>query len=207
MAGAPLTTQHVQRALGGDRDSLGWVVGRFSPLLRAQASWRLGPRLRAQVDPDDVVAEAWLVVLRRLSDLDRGGSRSTPRLITFLGTTILNLVNRRIEEAARSSRRMAPLPESGDALDPPDELEATITGAVTHAMRTELASSLDASIASLEERDREVILMRAVEGLTNQEAAAQLGEAPTTVSHRYRRALAKLRASMPGSFLDELQDD
>jgi DNA-directed RNA polymerase specialized sigma24 family protein len=49
--------------------------------------------------------------------------------------------------------------------------------------------------------------MRAIEGVSNQEAAAQLGETPTTVSHRYRRALAKLRGALPGSFLEELLDD
>ena len=208
MANPPLTTQHVQQALRGDRDSLGWVVGRFSPLLKTQAIWRLGPRLGSQVDPDDVVAEAWLVALRRLGDLDREGSHSTPRLLAFLGTTILNIVNRRIEEAARRTRRMAP-PAEGKAEELPaaDEWEATMTGAVTQAMRTELASSLKTGLASLAQRDREVILLRTLEGLSNLEVAAQLGEAPTTVSHRYRRALGKLRASVPKSFLDELPDD
>src|SRR6187397_671680 len=104
---APLTSQHVQQALRGDRDSLGWVVDRFSPLLKTQAAWRMGPRLCAEVDPDDVVAEAWLVALQRLGDLDRDGSHSTPRLLAFLGTTILNLVNRRIREAVQRGRRMA----------------------------------------------------------------------------------------------------
>src|SRR5262249_39322042 len=89
----PLTSQHVQLALRGGGTSLDWIVTRFSPLLKAQAAWRLGAKLRSQVDPDDVVAEAWLIVFRRLSDLDRGGGRTTPRLLAFLGTTILNIVN------------------------------------------------------------------------------------------------------------------
>lgn len=207
MSASPLTSQHVQQAIRGDRESLGWVVGRFSPLLRTQVIWRMGPRLGSQVDPDDVVAEAWLVALRRLSDLDREGSHSTPRLLAFLGTTILNLVNRRIEEAAIRSRRMAPSPASSDVHRPEDEWEATMTGAVSHALRTELAGSLDSALASLQQTDREVIVLRTLEGLSNSEVAAQLGESPTTVSHRYRRALAKLRASLPKSFLDELPDD
>lgn len=207
MAQPPLTSHYVQQALRGDRDSLGWVVERFSPLLRAQAVWRLGPRLAAQVDPDDIVSEAWLVAVRRLADLVHEGTRATPRLLVFLGTTILNLVNRRIEDAARDTRRAGPAADSSRDLEPADEVAASITGAVTQAMRTEMASALEVALAALEPRDREVILLRAVEGLSNVEAAAQLGEASTTVSHRYRRALTKLRWSLPKSFLDEIDDD
>src|SRR5436190_5132060 len=36
------TTVHVRGAIAGDRESLGWIVTRSSPLLRAQAVWRLG---------------------------------------------------------------------------------------------------------------------------------------------------------------------
>ena len=201
------TSLQIRRAVQGDRECVNWVVTHFTPLLKAQAAWRLGPRLRNQVDPEDIVAEAWLIMLRRLGDLDRDEGRATPRLLAFLGTTILHIVNHRIEQAVRAKRRMAPSPSGDDRPDPMGELEAAVTGAVTAAARTELASALDACLSALPDRDREVILIRAVEGLSNQEAAVELGEAPTTVSHRYRRALAKLRESVPGSFLDELLDD
>jgi RNA polymerase sigma-70 factor (ECF subfamily) len=193
----------VRQAVRGDRESLSWVVTRFSPLLRAQASWRLGPRMRALVDADDVVAEAWLVALRRLGDLVHEDGRSTPRLIAFLGTTILRIVNRKIDEAVRHARRLAPPPSDSERPDVGADLAATVTGAVTHAARSELAATLDAELAALADRDREVILLRLVEGLSNEEAAAELGEAPNTVSHRYRRALAKLREAFPESFLDD----
>jgi len=51
-----------------------------------------------------------------------------------------------------------------------------------------------------------VILFRAVEGLSNQDAARELGELPTTISHRYRRALTRLREALPGSVLDEMPE-
>jgi DNA-directed RNA polymerase specialized sigma24 family protein len=52
-----------------------------------------------------------------------------------------------------------------------------------------------------------VVILRAVEGLTTLEAAQELGEAPNTVSHRYRRAIEKLRAIVPNSLFDELSDE
>jgi RNA polymerase sigma-70 factor (ECF subfamily) len=196
----------VRGAIAGDRESLGWIATRFSPLLRAQAIWRLGS-LSSQFDADDVVAEAWLVMLRRRNDLVLEGRRATPRLLAFLGTTILNLVNRRIEAAVKQKRRMAPSPEPDSGGEVLDGLAATVTGALTDAARGELGARLDACLAALPEKDREVVLLRAVEGLTNLEAAQELAEAPNTVSHRYRRAIEKLRAIVPDSMFDELLDE
>src|SRR5262245_49179839 len=189
MSDAPVTSWYVQRAIRGDKECLAWVVTHFSPLLRAQAAWRLGPRLRAQVDPDDVVSDAWLVVLGRLRDLDRDGGRTTPRLLAFVGTTILRIVNRRIDQAVRRARTMPQGPAAGDDVpDPVAGLADTVTGAVTHAARTELGAALGRCLAELQEKDREVILLRVAEGLSNEEASRELDEAPNTVSHRYRRA-------------------
>ena len=36
---------------------------------RAQAEYRLGPRLRRHVDPDDMVQEVWATALPRLPEL------------------------------------------------------------------------------------------------------------------------------------------
>src|SRR5262245_45645424 len=88
-----LTSQRVRNAMSGDRESLGWVVIRFTPLLKAQAAWRLGPALVRQIEVDDILAEAWLVAVRRLGDLLRDDGHLTPRLLAFLGTTILHIVN------------------------------------------------------------------------------------------------------------------
>jgi RNA polymerase sigma factor (sigma-70 family) len=193
-----LTSYHVNRALRGDRDSLGWVVTRLSPFLKAQAAWRLGPLLRTQDAVDDVVAEAWLIALRRIGDIVHDHGRSTPRLLTFLGTTILNITNRRIDDRLR--RRMHPSPRAcvgGDALD---GLADTVTGVVTNAANDEASAAVEAALAGLAPGDREIIVLRIVEGFSNQEAAAQLGEAPNTISHRYQRALERLRKALPESF-------
>jgi RNA polymerase sigma-70 factor, ECF subfamily len=199
------TSIHVRRAVRGDRESLNWVVERFSPLLKAQAAWRLGARLKGRVDPEDVIAEAWMIALRRLDDLVHDDGRSTPRLVAFLGTTVLRIANRKIDEAVRSARRFATAGAEKDAPQPVDELQATVTGAVTKAARSELGAAIEAGLAGLATKDREVVLLRLVEGLTNEEAARESGEAPNTVSHRYRRALEKLRRALPESIWDEFE--
>ncbi len=205
----PATSLHVQRAVRGDRDSLDWVVTRFSPLLRVQAAYRLGPALGGRIDPDDIVAEAWLVTLQRLGDLIQREGRHTPRLLRFLGTTIINLVNRRLDQVVR--RKTAELERGADSdsdvAGPKETLTAEITGVVTRAVRREVRSKIEDCLVRLSDADRQVIVLRGIEGLTNQEAAHELGEDTSAVSHRYRRALQELRGMLPNSVFDELAED
>jgi RNA polymerase sigma factor (sigma-70 family) len=202
-----ITTDRVRRALEGDHRSLGWLVTRLSPLLRVQASHRMGPRLRRHLDPEDVVAEAWLVACRRLRDLERRDGRLTPRLLAFLSETIVRTINDHLKRCIRRGE-MGP-PASMEALeaDPMDHFRADITGVVTQAVRDECQNVIGDALSRLGEEERLVVVLRGVEGLTNAEAARELDELPTTVSHRYRRALAKLRNALPESIFVELVED
>ncbi len=62
-----ITTHRVRRAALGDAESLEWVVRRVTPLVRAQASYRLGRHPNLHQVVEDVVSEAWLAALSRLS--------------------------------------------------------------------------------------------------------------------------------------------
>jgi RNA polymerase sigma-70 factor (ECF subfamily) len=61
------------------------------------------------------------------------------------------------------------------------------------AIRHELQRRLNEAIAELEDDDREVILMRHAEQLSNQEVAAALGLTEAAASMRYLRAVRRLR--------------
>src|SRR5262249_60901190 len=69
----------------------------------------------------------------------------------------------------------------------------------TEAVRHELQGRLERALQTLDEGDREVILMRHAEQLSNQEVAAQLGLSEPAASMRYLRAVRRLRAALlPG---------
>jgi DNA-directed RNA polymerase specialized sigma24 family protein len=70
-----------------------------------------------------------------------------------------------------------------------------------------MAAALEATLRQLSSNDLEVIFLRVVEGLSNQEAALRIREASNTVAQRYRRALARLRDALPDSFLDDFEPD
>ena len=63
-------------------------------------------------------------------------------------------------------------------------------------MKAELVDRIQAAIAELPELDRELVLMRNYEELSNAEAAAIVDLSPDAASKRYSRALLKLRARL-----------
>jgi RNA polymerase sigma-70 factor (ECF subfamily) len=202
-----VTTFHVRRAIAGDPVSLGWLVERLSPALLAQAAWRLGPTLRRHYEPEDLVGDVWLRTLPRLPDLPARDGRHTPVLLRFLATTTLNVVNNLAKKHLRRGRQdLVPDPpqSGGTAPDPAASLEATVTDAVTAAIRNERRRALDASLAALDPKDLEVIMLRGIEQRSNETTAALLGITPAAVAMRYHRALARLREQLPGSVFHEI---
>src|SRR5437867_3088483 len=78
------TTVRIERAQRGDSASLESLVREMTPLLIAQAAYHLGAQPRQAEDAEDVVAETWLVAMRRLKDLQPRNGRLAPVLVKFL---------------------------------------------------------------------------------------------------------------------------
>lgn len=202
------TSVHVGRALEGDEDSLAWVITHVSPLLRMQVEYRLPERLRKLYDADDLVNDVWMSALPRLSTLAARDGRWTPVLLRYLGTAVM----RRVNELYRKHLQGKPVqvvqravPDATSA-DPLAQLSASLTGALTMAAKNDAHQKLGAAIRDLAAPDREVVVLRGIEQLTNEGTATLLGEKPSTVAMRYKRALEKLRNALPGSVFDELRD-
>ena len=206
------TSVHVRRAEAGNGKSLQWVVERFSPLLLAQANYRMGAKLRAFYDVDDLVNDVWAIALPRLAELGAREGRSTPVLVRFLATTLLHRVQKLLKRYIAESRRTRAggnVESDGDGDSarekrPIENLAAQTSGVVTHAVRRELQGVVASALAELEPRDREILLLRGLEQNSNGTVALLLGLAPSAVTMRYRRALERLRARLPGSVFDQL---
>lgn len=201
-------SRRVRGALAGDSRDLEWIVTRFSPLVAAQISFRLGAVGSRRVDVDDVLAEVWLVTLSRLGDLRPRNGRFTPVLLAFLASTALNTVNRHLQRLARQARRSGNAkPGLSEQPGTDDILGLTVadaTSVISRASRNETMLAVQQAIAALPELDRQVIVLRVVEGLTNVAAGAELGVAPNTIAQRYRRALSRLRVGLPASVFDDI---
>ena len=152
-------------------------VRAFDALYYRYRDWvvRLAARLTGnQDDALDVLQETFSYVFRKFP-----GFRLTASMTTFLYPVVKNL-----SIAARRKRtRMA----STDAAEAPDP--AAPVAIDFSQERRELA----AAMASLPEPQREVLLMRFVDGMSLQEVAAALSIPEGTVKSRIHNAIATLR--------------
>ena len=202
------TTLHVARARAGDAESLEWIVRRFTPLLLKSAEYRLGKRLRELHDPEDIVNDVWLAVLPSIAELTARDGRYTPVLLRYLTRTLLFRINNLIQKHIRGKPPKAHRPRQGaggEGADPVDDLLAHATGIVTRIVRRETRDLVTEAIDALEERDRELIVLRGIEQRPYKEIAPLLGRDPKVLAVQYQRALEKLRRKLPGSVFEELE--
>ena len=103
--------------------------------------------------------------------------------------------------AARNRRRGRRVHQSLDAprgdgavLDP----AAETPGPPALAERAELAAAIEAALGELSERQRTAIVLRWIEGLTYDEAAAVLGRPAVTIRSDVHRGLRALRGRLDG---------
>jgi RNA polymerase sigma-70 factor (ECF subfamily) len=192
------------------RQELNELFERYRDRLKLMVHLRLDRRLQARVDSSDVLQEAFLEGAERY---ERYKSKPTmpPFLwLRFLVGQRLTLMHRRhLGVKARAAWREVSLfhgalPEANS-----ESLAAQLLGKLSSpsqiAMRSELQVRLQEALNSMDEIDREVLVLRHFEQLSNVEVAEVLGLAQRTASKRYITALRRLKeilGTMPG-FFDE----
>lgn len=186
------TDRLLQRAAAGDTEAFEELFARHQPFVRQLVELRLDPRLRARVDPSDVVQEAHLEAFRRLEAfLEKRPMPFRLWLRQIACDQSLKARRRHLGTARRSLAREAALPDQSSLVFA-ERLLARTASPSQSLQRREVQRRLRAAIAKLSEADYELILMRHFEGLSNQEAAAVLGTDPATASKRHGRAMLRL---------------
>lgn len=193
-----MTTRHVRGAVHGDAASLAWLVERFSPLLYALAEHRLRPNLRSSHDPADVVQDVWAAVLPKLEALELRGPRTTPTVLKYLTTAVMNRIRRLLERHLVRKAKGEPLDTDLDQLADPT------SGIVTKAVRAESAGRVRRAIEELSEGDREIVILRGIEQQSLPAVAARLGIEAGTAAVRFHRALKHLQQQLPDSVFADL---
>jgi RNA polymerase sigma-70 factor (ECF subfamily) len=177
----------------GDRSALDQLLARHRSYLLEVVALRMDHKMRARVDPSDVVQEAQLEAARRIEDfIDRA---PMPFHIWLRNTAYENLLRRRrqhVSALCRSVDGEIPLPDSSSAILA-RKIFSRESNPCQQAIEQELARRLRQALAQLPDTDAEVLLLRTLEGLTNEETAQVLGIDPSATSKRYGRALLKLR--------------
>jgi RNA polymerase sigma-70 factor (ECF subfamily) len=199
------TQSLLQQVQTGDRQALDQLLVKFQGYLHQFVELRLDPKLRSRVDPSDVVQEAQMEAVRRLPDyLDRPPMPFRLWLRQIAYDRILKMRRHHVETARRTVERERPLPERSSLLLAQQLLAAGSTPSQQLSQR-ELARRLRQALAQLPEADREVLLLRNFEGLSNLEVSYLLGIEPGTVSKRHGRAMLRLHKILFEGGLTESQ--
>lgn len=199
------TTQLLEALRQGDRRALERLLACHRLAVRRFLEMRLDSRLRQRVDPSDVVQEAQAEAVRRIDAYLRNPTMPFAIWLRRIAHDRLIMLRRRhLGADCRAAGRDLPLPDRSSA----DLARLVLAGAGTPSeqlVRRETGERVREAIAGLDDADREIILMRNYEGLTNLEVAQFLGVDPPAASKRYGRALLRLRVAMVnGGFTESL---
>src|SRR5262245_14537658 len=187
------TRRLLDQAQAGDARAVGLLFDRHRAYLVRLAELRLDAQVQGRVDPSDVVQEAQMEAHRRLADYLRRPPlpfRLWLRQIAYDRLLMLHRRHARAEQ--RAVGREAFLSEQSSLLLA-GGLFAGGPTASEKAVREELAERVRRALAALPAGEREVLVLRNLEGLTNLEVAQLLEVDQATASRRYGRAVLRLR--------------
>jgi len=169
--------------------------------LRRLIDLRLDPALAARVDASDIVQDVLLEAHRRLEDYLRNPTMPFRLWLRHIAKDHVIDAHRRHRQAQRRSLdREQPIVPAVLADHSSFELAGQLLDGertpASEAIHRELQRRLDGAIAELDEDDREIILLRHREQLSNQQVAAALDLSEAAASMRYLRAIRRLRAAL-----------
>ncbi|MBO0698984.1 MAG: sigma-70 family RNA polymerase sigma factor [Zavarzinella sp.] len=197
------TTDDTQRLLddarSGEPSAVDRLLGEFREPLRQVIHLRLDPVLARRVDASDIVQDVLIEANQRLTEYLKNPAMPFHLWLRHLAQDRIIDTHRRHRQAQRRSiDKEQPIQRPAWADQSSVQLVAQLVDAeqtpASAAIHQELQRRLNDALAQLDEGDREVILMRHHEQLSNQDVAAALGLTEAAASMRYLRALRKLRA-------------
>jgi RNA polymerase sigma-70 factor (ECF subfamily) len=204
-ANSARTERLLELAGAGQSQAVDELLARHRPYLQQFVGLRFDPLLRRRADPSDVVQEAQIEAARRLAEYLQQPEMPFRLWLRQIACDRLVMLRRRhLGAARRSVHRDVALPEQSSVALARQLLARGATPSEQVARR-ELARRVHQALTRLPEADRDMLLMRNFEGLSNQEAAQVLRISPTAASQRYGRALLRLRNVMIGTGLSGAQ--
>lgn len=192
------TQELLDQVRRGEAGAIDRLLAQHREPVRRMIDLRLDPAIAARVDASDVVQEVLIEASRRLDSYLRDGTMPFHLWLRHLAQDHLIDAHRRHHQAQkRGVDREQPLVPAAFADRSSIELAAQFIDPeltpASAAMQQELQRRLHAAITQLNDDDRDIILMRHFEQLSNQEVALLLKLTEAAASMRYLRALRRLR--------------
>jgi RNA polymerase sigma-70 factor (ECF subfamily) len=192
------TDRLLDGARAGEPGAVDKLLGEFREPLRKVIGLRLDPAVARRVDASDIVQDVLVEAHQRLVEYLTKPDMPFHLWLRHLAQDRIIDTHRRHRLAQRRSvDREQPIARPAWADESSVSLVAQLIDTertpTSEAIRIELQRRLNTAIDQLSDDDREIILMRHHESLSNQEVAHALQLTEAAASMRYLRALRRLR--------------
>jgi RNA polymerase sigma-70 factor (ECF subfamily) len=175
------------------QQALAEAFSQYHDRLQRIVGLRLDPRLRGRIDASDVLQDTFLEARKRLPRyLNDPGAPVFVWLRGIALDTLISVQRRHFAGMRDKRREISPWTPQSSLASLSSLLVAELTSPSLAAMREELAAKLESALESLDEIDRDVLIMRHFEELSNDEVACIIGVKKAAASRRYTRALRHL---------------
>jgi RNA polymerase sigma-70 factor (ECF subfamily) len=195
------TGELVRRAAGGDQEATSELLSMYRDRLSRMVQLRLDRRLYGRVDASDIVQEATLEAARRLGEYAK-----SPPMDFFLwlrqltGQKLIDAHRHHLGTQKRDADQEVSLYRRAMPEATSIALAAQLLGHMTTptqaAQRAELQLKVQEALNNLDPIDREVLVLRHFEHLSNGETAQVLGIKKSAASKRFIVALRRLKEEL-----------
>ncbi|MBM4076435.1 MAG: sigma-70 family RNA polymerase sigma factor [Planctomycetes bacterium] len=199
VSSSEISSELILRIKREDREALAELFSRYRPRLLRMVQLRLHPKLRGRIDPDDVLQEAWLKAVDRMSYFQREADHSPYIWLRLITTqTMIEMHRRHLGAEKRDAGREMSIHGGWDADSTASSLSFSLQGRLSSpssaVRKEELAKQIDDVLNSMNNVDREILALRHFEELSNREVSQILNMSEQATSIRYFRALGRLKS-------------
>ncbi|KUI30173.1 RNA polymerase subunit sigma [Mycobacterium sp. IS-1496] len=173
----------VAEAVAGNRDALREVLETIRPIVVRYCRARIGATERSGLSADDVAQE---VCLAAITALPRYKDQGRPFLAFVYG-----IAAHKIADAHRAASR-----NKSDPTDVVPERFSGEAGPEQLAINAESSARMEKLLGVLPDKQREILILRVVVGMSAEETAEAVGSTAGAVRVAQHRALARLKAEI-----------
>ncbi len=191
----PVFEPLVMRAVAGDLSARDELIREIRPIIVDYCRSRLGGSEPAIGSADDIAQETCIAIMRALP-------RYEPKGIPFRHF-MFTVAERRFIDTYRSIERN----KSEPVAEVPDVQANNVAEPMQHILDAERGELLSELLQTLPPKQRELLTLRVVNGLTSQEAADIVGSTPQAVRVAQHRIIKRLRDEIASKGRELKQND
>ncbi|MCP4078956.1 MAG: sigma-70 family RNA polymerase sigma factor [Planctomycetaceae bacterium] len=188
----------VKRLKNQDHTALAELFEINRDRLSRMVSIRMDRRLKGRIDATDVLQEAYMILSQKIGNFaDYPDMSPYVWMRLTVNDRLIALHRKHIQAGKRDARKEISMSQKAN----PDESSAEIVDTLADTVssvggkvaRAEVTKMIKATLECMEAKDREIILMRIFEGMSNAEAAQALDLTANGASSRFSRAMDRLQ--------------